>query len=32
MTEQREKNHTGLECIKEGYANGVAPGFPCTLR
>jgi hypothetical protein len=25
---KRRKNHTDLECVKEGYANGVAPGFP----
>ncbi len=31
MTEnKRRKNHTDLECVKEGYANGVAPGFPLT--
>tara|TARA_R110000737_G_scaffold44387_1_gene64740 strand:+ start:938 stop:1633 length:696 start_codon:yes stop_codon:yes gene_type:complete len=28
MKEQRRKNHTDLECVKEGFANGVAPGFP----
>jgi GTP cyclohydrolase IA len=27
---KRRKNHTDLECVKEGYANGVAPGFPLT--
>lgn len=28
MGENRRKNHTDLECVPEGYANGVAPGFP----
>jgi hypothetical protein len=27
---KRRKNHTDLECVKEGYANGVAPNFPLT--
>ena len=31
MTENnRRKNHTDLECVKTGFANGVAPGFPLT--
>ena len=29
MTENnRRKNHTELECVQTGFANGVAPGFP----
>jgi len=29
MTEnERRKNHQDLEIVQEGYANGVAPGFP----
>jgi GTP cyclohydrolase I len=27
---KRRKNHTDLECVKTGFANGVAPGFPLT--
>ena len=31
MTENnRRKNHTELECVQTGFANGVAPGFPLT--
>jgi GTP cyclohydrolase I len=26
----RRKNYTDLECVKMGFANGVAPGFPFT--
>ena len=28
MENKRRKNHTDLECVQEGFANGVAPGFP----
>lgn len=28
MTENRKKIHTDLEVVQEGFANGVAPGFP----
>jgi GTP cyclohydrolase IA len=28
MENKRRKNHTDLECVKTGFANGVAPGFP----
>ena len=24
----RRKNHNDLEVVQEGFANGVAPGFP----
>lgn len=27
---KRKKTHTNLECVQEGFANGVAPGFPLT--
>ena len=27
---KRKKTHTDLECVKMGFANGVAPGFPLT--
>jgi GTP cyclohydrolase I len=27
---KRKKQHTDLECVQEGFANGVAPGFPFT--
>ena len=27
---KRRKNHTDLECVQIGFANGVAPGFPLT--
>jgi GTP cyclohydrolase I len=27
---KRRKNHTELECVQTGFANGVAPGFPLT--
>ena len=27
---KRRKNHTDLECVKTGFAKGVAPGFPLT--
>lgn len=30
MENKRRKNHTDLECVKTGFANGVAPGFPLT--
>ena len=30
MTENRKKIHTDLEVVQEGFANGVAPGFPLT--
>ncbi len=33
MTEnKRRKNHTDLECVKVGFANGVTPGFPLTEK
>ena len=25
-----KKQHTDLECVQQGFANGVAPGFPLT--
>ena len=25
---KRRKNHTDLECVQIGFANGVAPNFP----
>ena len=25
---KRKKQHTNLECVQEGFANGVAPNFP----
>ena len=25
---KRRKQHTDLECVQEGFANGVAPNFP----
>ena len=25
---KRRKNHTDLECVQGGFANGVAPNFP----
>lgn len=28
MEEKRRKNYTNLECVPEGFANGVAKGFP----
>jgi GTP cyclohydrolase I len=28
--ESRKKQHTDLEVVQEGFANGVAPGFPLT--
>jgi len=28
--EERRKIHQELEVVQEGYANGVAPGFPFT--
>lgn len=28
----RKKQHTDLECVPVGYANGVAPGFPLTEK
>ena len=28
MENKRRKNHTDLECVQEGFANGVAPNFP----
>ena len=28
MENKRRKNHTDLECVQTGFANGVAPGFP----
>ena len=27
---KRKKTHTDLECVQQGFANGVAPGFPLT--
>lgn len=30
VEDNRKKQHTGLECVKTGYANGIAPGFPLT--
>jgi GTP cyclohydrolase IA len=30
MENKRRKTHTELECVKIGYANGIAPGFPFT--
>lgn len=30
LENKRRKNHTDLECVKEGYANGVSPNFPLT--
>lgn len=32
MSQQRRKNHTDLECVQTGFANGVAPGFPLTTE
>ena len=32
MENKRRKNHTDLECVKTGFANGVAPGFPLTEK
>ena len=29
---KRRKNHTDLECVQIGFANGVAPGFPLTEK
>lgn len=28
----RKKQHTDLECVPVGFANGVAPGFPLTEK
>jgi GTP cyclohydrolase IA len=28
----RKKQHTDLECVQIGFANGVAPGFPLTEK
>ena len=28
MENKRRKNHTDLECVKTGFANGVAPWIP----
>jgi GTP cyclohydrolase I len=30
MSNERKKQHTDLECVQIGFANGVAPGFPLT--
>ena len=30
MENKRRKDHTDLECVQEGFANGVAPNFPLT--
>jgi GTP cyclohydrolase IA len=30
MENKRRKNHTDLECVQTGFANGVVPGFPLT--
>ena len=30
MENKRRKNHTDLECVQTGFANGVAHGFPLT--
>ena len=30
MENKRRKQHTDIECVPQGYANGVAPGFPFT--
>ena len=32
MENKRRKNHTDLECVQTGFANGVAPGFPLTEK
>ena len=32
MKNKRRKNHTDLEVVQEGFANGVAPGFPLSDR
>jgi len=30
MENKRRKNYNNIECVPEGYANGVAPGYPLT--
>ena len=30
MENKRRKQHTDIECVPQGYANGIAPGFPFT--
>ena len=30
MENKRRKQHIDIECVPQGYANGVAPGFPFT--
>jgi GTP cyclohydrolase I len=32
MENKRRKIHEELEVVQEGFANGVAPGFPLTIR
>ena len=32
LENKRRKNHTDLECVQIGFANGVAPGFPLTEK
>ena len=32
MENKRRKQHTDLESVPVGYANGVAPGFPFTEK
>jgi hypothetical protein len=32
VMENRKKQHTDLEVVQEGFANGVAPGFPLDDR
>jgi GTP cyclohydrolase I len=32
MTENRKKIHNDLEVVQEGFANGVAPGFPLSTE
>ena len=32
MTENRKKVHNDLEVVQEGFANGVAPGFPLSTE
>jgi hypothetical protein len=32
VMENRKKQHTDLEVVQEGFANGVAPGFPLQIK
>jgi GTP cyclohydrolase IA len=32
MENNRKKQHTDLEVVQQGFANGVAPGFPLQIR